>query len=935
MKAKNLLIGLSILLLSFTSLSAQNDTIVTVINPWIGGSITGGGEYLSGSHVTLEAFPNSGYEFTSWTENNVVVANDSVYSFISSGNRTLYGNFNLKTYNISVDVNPVNSGNVTGSGNYEHGSAVTLEAIPNIGYNFKNWTEKGLEISTDSVLSFTADKKRDLSANFELKSYNITTDVNPIGSGSITGDGIYQHGTNVTLEAIPSEHYQFVNWTENNLEVTTDSLMTFLANGNRNLIANFKLKSYSVSSSVNPINGGNINGDGDYLFGSTVNLEANPTLGYSFLNWTENNLEVSTDTIYSFTINQNRELVANFSLDNFLISTNSNPLQGGVITGGGLYDFGQQVNLVATPAYGYNFYNWTENGTEISTDSTFSFLANSSRTITANFLLKKYNVTTAVNPIEGGVASGDSTYDHGSMAQLKAMPTEGWKFDNWKENNQILSINSIYNFVVFNDHSITANFSKKIFTLTLRSNPNDGGITVGSGKYQYDSLVTITATPNNGWNFVSWNTNDTIISNDSLYSFRIKENKIYTAIFKKKEYNIATQILPENGGLTLGDSIYTHGDIVKLNAIPDSNAGYDFVNWTENSNQLSVNPEYTFAANDNRILTANFRLRSYTVELSKNPSDAGNITGAKTYTHGDSVTISAVPNAGWLFANWTEGQTNVSNNPSYTFKITGNKSFTANFAHELYSLNSLSEPVEAGFVSGSGSFYYGQVATLIPVANTGWEFVNWMDDNNIISTDSILVIAVTKNANLKANFTLKSFSINCSVNPLDAGFTSGCGLSFYNQEMILSASPNSGWEFKNWTENGEVVSTVIEYNFNVEGSRDIVANFDLINGIEENNSYDKIPDEYYLSHAFPNPFNPATKINFGLPEKSNVKIFISNINGQIVKNILSDSNLPAGNYYSDFNAENLSSGVYFYIFFAQSTDSDQKFKKIEKLILVK
>jgi hypothetical protein len=153
--------------------------------------------------------------------------------------------------------------------------------------------------------------------------------------------------------------------------------------------------------------------------------------------------------------------------------------------------------------------------------------------------------------------------------------------------------------------------------------------------------------------------------------------------------------------------------------------------------------------------------------------------------------------------------------------------------------------------------------------------------------------------------------------------------------MVLNASAYEGWQFINWTEDDEIVSNDINYQFVVSGNRNLVANFDLISDIEVIGDEKQIPDDFYLSNAYPNPFNPTTKINFGLPEDSSVKILVTNVNGQIVRTIFSDAKLSAGNYSSNFNAENLSSGIYFYIILAQSEISDNNFKKVGKLVLLK
>ena len=68
-----------------------------------------------------------------------------------------------------------------------------------------------------------------------------------------------------------------------------------------------------ISSSVNPAEGGTITGDGTYNCGETAELTATAATAYTFINWTENGAEVSTDATYSFTVSEDRTLVANFS----------------------------------------------------------------------------------------------------------------------------------------------------------------------------------------------------------------------------------------------------------------------------------------------------------------------------------------------------------------------------------------------------------------------------------------------------------------------------------------------------------------------------------------------------------------------------------------------------------------------------------------------
>ena len=88
------------------------------------------------------------------------------------------------------------------------------------------------------------------------------------------------------------------------------------------------------------------------------------------------------------------------------------------------------------------------------------------------------------------------------------------------------------------------------------------------------------------------------------------------------------------------------------------------------------------------------------------------------------------------------------------------------------------------------------------------------------------------------------------------------------------------------------------------------------------------PQDFRLLQNYPNPFNPATIIKFNIPEVSNVSLKIYDVLGNEVSNIV-DGQLEAGQYEYNFNAQNLSSGVYFYRLEAGN------FVQTRKMILMK
>ena len=140
--------------------------------------------------------------------------------------------------------------------------------------------------------------------------FNITC--YPNEGGQATGGGEFEEGDECTVTATPNNHYVFNNWTEGGNVVSTDRDYTFTVNGDRTLVANFTLESFTITATANN-NWGTVTGGGTYLYNQYCTLTATPNEGYDFMNWTDNNnTVVSSNNPFSFDVTGNRELVANF-----------------------------------------------------------------------------------------------------------------------------------------------------------------------------------------------------------------------------------------------------------------------------------------------------------------------------------------------------------------------------------------------------------------------------------------------------------------------------------------------------------------------------------------------------------------------------------------------------------------------------------------------
>ena len=439
------------------------------------------------------------------------------------------------SYTITVSANPTNGGTVAGGGTYNQGQSCTVSATANNGFTFTNWTENGSVVSTQANYTFTVTGNRTLVANFQAQSqnYNITVSANPANGGNVTGGGSYNQGQSCTVTATANSGYTFTNWTENGSVVSTQANYTFTVTGNRTLVANFQAQSqnYNITVSANPANGGSVTGGGVYQQGQQCTVSATPASGYTFLRWTENGSQVSTNANYTFTVTGNRSLVAQFQAQpqNYTISVSANPTNGGSVSGGGTYQQGQSCTVNATPATGYNFVKWTENGNQVSTNANYTFTVTGNRNLVAQFQAQSYYIATTSNPTIGGTTSGNGIYHYGETCTVTATPSQGYEFVDWKENGSVVSTEANYSFTVDNGRNLAANFALQTFEITTSVEPAEGGIVTGSGTYNYGDEVTISLETNEDWAFLNWTENGNVVAEEKTFTFIATDSHNFVA----------------------------------------------------------------------------------------------------------------------------------------------------------------------------------------------------------------------------------------------------------------------------------------------------------------------------------------------------------------------------------------------------------------------
>lgn len=286
-----------------------------VANTWPtseAGSITGDGYYQLSSTCSLSTTPNYGYSFTNWNDTSSILSYSPNYSFVVSSNRNLIAEFVPNKYTMVVSSDPIGGGSTTGQGVWSYNSTATMIANQAEGYAFSGWTDGGTNVSSSASYSFVVKGDRTLVANF-LPVRGVTTSSSPTLGGITTGGGNYTSGDSCSVEAMANSGYTFTRWTTNGVEVSTSPTYSFTVSSEVALVAVFSLKSFIISTSSSPSDGGTTSGGGSKLYGTNCTVVASRSPGYGFSNWKVGGSIVSTSASYLFSVTGDKSLIAYFT----------------------------------------------------------------------------------------------------------------------------------------------------------------------------------------------------------------------------------------------------------------------------------------------------------------------------------------------------------------------------------------------------------------------------------------------------------------------------------------------------------------------------------------------------------------------------------------------------------------------------------------------
>ena len=265
-----------------------------------------------------------------------------------------------------------------------------------------------------------------------------------------------------------------------------------------------------------------------------------------------------------------------------------------------------------------------------------------------------------------------------------------------------------------------------------------------------------------------------------------------------------------NGGTEIESVIVNKGD--KVNKPDDPiREGYTFDDWYFKGEKWSF---IGYVVTEDMTLESNWIINQYNLIVDKNINDAGNIIISKNvYDYNESVSIEVTVKSGYHFDGWFEGDTLVFNKTNYVFNMPAkNLNLSARFSENLdtpYKVEHYQENLEDDNYSLIDEDYlYGQTNSL-----TAAEINNYTGFNS----PSIQQVRINADGStvLKVYYSRIKKEVFLNVNNKDAGSIKGAGIYKYGEKVTISAETNNGYTFIGWYDVNGLVSTELDYTFNM------------------------------------------------------------------------------------------------------------------------
>lgn len=395
---------------------------------------------------------------------------------------------------------------------------------------------------------------------------------------------------------------------------------------------------------------------------------------------------------------------------------------------------------------------------------------------------------------------------YGDIVQISAPDSNSCRFLYWEKDGVLYSEEHSFEYVVTGNTTFLANYESVKYRITAKPNKINRGVCTGSGIYDLNTNVQISATENEGYYFERWDDGIT----DSVRTVSVDGNKTYLALFGVNESVVVLSSVP--GGAAIGGGTYKTGDVVSLQAIPD--AGWVFSHWVIDNTTYN-DSTVTFVADKNVTATPYFNKGTYQVTFNISPNGKGYLIPIPeaAYSYGDNFEIEAFPLDGYTFAGWSDGFLT----SRRTITVYGNAEYTAMFKplETQYKLSVVLPndtykcSVYIGYDSVGGKYgdeiwtsaMPGTQLKIAPVVPDGKRLVSvtdsegevvWINEETRKATSPLIYYTMDdSNTELTLNFIDILYSMDVTISPMNEDISGTIPLTVVSGSIYDTVTPTT------------------------------------------------------------------------------------------------------------------------------------------------
>jgi uncharacterized repeat protein (TIGR02543 family) len=354
--------------------------------------------------------------------------------------------------------------------------------------------------------------------------------------------------------------------------------------------------------------------------------------------------------------------------------------------------------VLAVPATGYHFVQWTGPGSFTSTSNPLTVSnVTAAQTLTASFAADAFTVNFAAGSNGSLTGTASQTVNSGASASaVTAIPATGYHFVQWTGTGGFTSSDNPLTLTnVTAAQTITANFEVTTFTVTFAAGSN--GSLTGTASQIVNSgaaASAVTAIPATGYRFVQWTgTGGFTSTSNPLALANVTADQTVTASFTANTFTV-TFAAGSNGSLTgtASQTVNSGASASAVTAVPAT--GYHFVQWTGPGSFTSTsNPLTVSNVTATQTLAASFAINTFQVTGSVTGGN-GTISCTPTVNYGSNATCTVTPTAGYHLLTLTDNsadQLSAVSGTTFTISnVTANQAVVTTFARPTGIINAKS-----------------------------------------------------------------------------------------------------------------------------------------------------------------------------------------------------------------------------------------------------